>query len=561
MNKTINIHLAKIPFSLDENAYEVLKKYLDDLRLLFEKTKGKEEILEDIEARIAELFVSKQQHPNEVITQKEVEEVIETLGAPEDYMEDSQETETPKQARKLYRDTDDRFVGGVCGGLSHYLGIESVWIRVILLLLVFSSIGGVIMVYILLWILVPEASTTAEKLKMRGEPVNVKNIKKKIKEELDQVSDTVKDMDYQSMSNNLKESSKLAFSWIARALQVLLRLLRVVVGVLLLFWSTLSLFALFISAFIGTLFTTLIPNEIISTTMLYDIPLTSIVIIGVLLVGIPFVFLFTLSVRLLSQSKQIMGRSTQLVLGGLWFLSLLSIITLGVIESNSMALTAKNRSVQSWPIQVNDTLRLKLNDAPEFYESITLFNNDRLIVNANGEQMRLGNILKLNIVKSEEKDLRLVTEKLAKGWTQEQAQKRAEEIQHEIDYYDQVLLIDKYWQTKIGNKQAEQKVKLTLNLPEGQLIFIDNDWASRLEKNIANDQNYGRYELVGHLWKMKKGELVCQDCHGLNGEAKLDEEGFEMKMKQGSTQKTLQINIDEKGLKITTEENDSRAEN
>jgi len=183
MNKTIDIHIAQTLFSLDEQAYGILKNYLERLEFIFIKTEGGKDILEDIEVRISELFSEIKTDERYVISVSEVEQVIETLGSPEDLAGEESESYEPKkeyaEPKKLFRDTDDRFIGGVAGGLSHYIGIDSVWIRIILLILFFSSVGGVVLVYILLWIIVPEAITTADKLKMKGEPVNVSNIKKK----------------------------------------------------------------------------------------------------------------------------------------------------------------------------------------------------------------------------------------------------------------------------------------------------------------------------------------------------------------------------------------------
>ena len=211
MNKATNIHLAQTLFSIDENAYIQLKNYLDRLERLFKNTEGAKDILEDIEARMAELFSERKKDERYVISVEDVQAVIETLGSPEDLAgEDAEQEPTAASARpkKLFRDPDDRFIGGVAGGLSHYIGLDSVWIRLIFLILFFSSVGGVVLVYILLWILVPEAKTTAEKLMMKGEPVNVSNIKKKIKEELEQVSEKVKEVDYENMGDQLKKNPK-----------------------------------------------------------------------------------------------------------------------------------------------------------------------------------------------------------------------------------------------------------------------------------------------------------------------------------------------------------------
>ena len=211
MNKAININLAQTLFSIDENAYIQLRNYLDRLERLFKDTEGAKDILEDIEARIAELFTEMKKDERYVISIEDVKKVIDTLGSPEDLAgEDAEQaTPTPNQPKKLFRDPEDCFIGGVAGGLSHYIGLDSIWIRLIFLILFFSSVGGVVLVYILLWILVPEAKTTAEKLMMKGEPINVSNIKKKIKEELEKVSEKVNGVDYQNIGEQLKKNSKI----------------------------------------------------------------------------------------------------------------------------------------------------------------------------------------------------------------------------------------------------------------------------------------------------------------------------------------------------------------
>ena len=557
MNKTINIHLAKLPFTLDEKAYQRLKKYLDQLNVLFENTQGKEEIIEDIEMRIAELFAEHKQQKEEVITDEIVQAVIDTLGAPEEFVDETEQEKNtqPLGTRKLYRDTDDRFIGGVAGGMSHYFGIESVWIRLLFLLLLFSSIGGIVLIYILLWILIPEAVTTADKLKMRGEPVNVGNIKKKIKEELDQVSDTVKGVDYENLGDKVKEKSKTLFDLLVKALNVLLKLIRVVVGVLLIFWSSMSIIALIISVFIGTIFTSFIPDELLFQSTMYDIPFPLLITTIVLLAGIPFVFLFSLGSRLLSYRKNIMGRSTQLFLGGIWFVALLAIITLAIIESESKAITYEIRNQQSWASQTKDTLRLQRNNPIEAAETTTYFNNERIITEG-GQQFRFGDRIRLDIEQNTNDSIQMVTIKSAKGWSQDKAQNRAESIEHGVDFYDGTFLIDQYWRTALENKSAGQKIKLRLKIPEGQHVWIDEEWGNYLDKKIPNDQNYSRYNIGGHLWKMKDKQLKCQDCNHFQGEAKVDENGLEMDIKNKGNTKSIHVNLNEDGLQITTEGNE-----
>lgn len=110
--------------------------------------------------------------------------------------------------KKLFRDPDDNYIGGVASGLGHYFGVDTSWIRLIWLLLAVFSGGTFILIYLLFWVLVPIAKTTADKLRMKGKPINVSNIEKKIKEEFDEISSKIKDIDYEEAGNSLKKVKK-----------------------------------------------------------------------------------------------------------------------------------------------------------------------------------------------------------------------------------------------------------------------------------------------------------------------------------------------------------------
>src|SRR5690606_21921255 len=138
MNKTVNINLANTLFHIDDDAYNKLRRYLESIKRSFAGTKGSDEIIADIEARIAELFLEKMENERQVITHREVDQVIDVMGQPEDYMvdEDIFEDEPKKtyaeprpRGKKLYRDIDQKYIGGVCAGLEHYLGLDALWIR------------------------------------------------------------------------------------------------------------------------------------------------------------------------------------------------------------------------------------------------------------------------------------------------------------------------------------------------------------------------------------------------------------------------------------------------
>ena len=406
MNKTIDIHLAQTLFSLDEQAYIILKKYLEKLEFVFIKTEGGKDILEDIEVRISELFSEIKTGERYVISVNEVEQVIETLGSPEDLAGEESDTYEAKsnytEPKKLFRDTDDRFIGGVAGGLSHYVGVDSIWVRLILLILFFSSIGGVVLVYILLWIIVPEATTTADKLKMKGEPVNVSNIKKKIKEELDQVSNTVKEVDYENLGNQLKKKSKSFSDFLLQLVKGLFKLAGLFIGIIFLVISSISLLGLFIGTILGSVFTAIIPNELLQLGVSMDLPVIFIGLFIFLIAGIPFVFLFTLGLHLLGNSGQIMGRTPKLLLLGLWVFAAIALSIFGIIESKAFAVTSKKSELIEWENNAADTLKIYVNEHQKYSETVTLFNDLTIVENELGESYRLDNNVRLYIEKSKE---------------------------------------------------------------------------------------------------------------------------------------------------------------
>ena len=140
MNKTVNINLAGIFFHIDEDAYIKLQRYLDAIKRSFTDSQGRSEIIADIEARIAELFTERVKHDKQVIGNKEVEDVIAIMGQPEDYLVDDEIFDDEPKAyqktkftasKKLFRDTDNSYIGGVASGLGHYLGIDAIWVRLI----------------------------------------------------------------------------------------------------------------------------------------------------------------------------------------------------------------------------------------------------------------------------------------------------------------------------------------------------------------------------------------------------------------------------------------------
>lgn len=196
MNKTVTVNIGGIVFHIDENAYERFKQYLEAIRSHFTTAEGRDEIMQDIESRIAEMFQDRIKDSKQVITLEDVEEVTIQMGRPEQFGDEAAHEEQSKSERpevqegpvkrRLFRNPDDKLLGGVCSGVANYFDIDAVWVR-LAFAFIFFVFGSGFLLYILLWIIVPEAKTTAEKLQMRGEPVTISNIEKNVKEEMEQI--------------------------------------------------------------------------------------------------------------------------------------------------------------------------------------------------------------------------------------------------------------------------------------------------------------------------------------------------------------------------------------
>ena len=209
MKKTLTVNLGGTVYHIDDDAYRLLDNYLSNLKHYFRKQEGAEEIINDIEMRIAELFAEKVAAGKQVITVQDVEEVIARVGKPEDFgiteddAESNKRTEQSSSAsqtytrtagsRRLFRDPDSKLLGGVAAGLAAYLGWDITLVRILMIVLVFVPYCPMIILYIVGWIVIPEAHTAAEKLSMRGEAVTIENIGKTVTDGFEKVANGVND--------------------------------------------------------------------------------------------------------------------------------------------------------------------------------------------------------------------------------------------------------------------------------------------------------------------------------------------------------------------------------
>lgn len=210
MKKTFTINISGIIFHIDDDAYSKLNSYLSSIKRHFNNLNGKEEVIADIESRIAEILQAKLTDNKQVIGVEDIDEVIVIMGQPSDFADDEDDSAEPSQAhhsyKRLYRDSENKMIGGVASGIAAYLHTDPLWIRILFIISLFTTLG--IFIYVILWIALPEAFTTTERLEMKGEKVNISNIEKSIKDEFDKLKGKINDLTQQAKETVKK---KVAF--------------------------------------------------------------------------------------------------------------------------------------------------------------------------------------------------------------------------------------------------------------------------------------------------------------------------------------------------------------
>jgi phage shock protein PspC (stress-responsive transcriptional regulator) len=546
MNKTVNINLASTFFHIDESAYAKLKSYLKTLENGFKNTVGKEEILKDIEARIAELFQEIKTNSDYVISEADVDKIISVLGQPEDFITEEEEdfiqTEEPIR-KKLFRDPDDNYIAGVASGLGHYFGIDASWIRLIWLFLVVFSGGTFITIYILFWILVPEAKTTVDKLKMKGKPVNISTIEKKIKEEFDEVSSKIKDIDYEKASNSLKKKSRNFFHFLEETLRAIPKVILKIFGILFLIISISTIITILTTGIVLLFFGTLLwPFDFLGFDLIPNVLGALSVFLFIL---IPFLFLFSLGVRLLRGNSSTFGSVGRIILLGLWIAAIATFVTLGANEIRSHRVTATKKENHPLPLKLNDTLKVQIfpiqeNTTVWEFEKSNPLNNLFTRIREDRRQVSL------SVKRSRESQSTLQIKASAKGSNEKRAQKKVQQVNYHWELEGNKLYLDQFISNKELSSLVHKDIALTLHLAEGQILNLDRNLNTLMQYPVKNDQGFHSRKTAGYLWKMGVEKLECLDCPPNKSKLQLE-------YQDADGDEKLHLKVDEDGIRLKTE--------
>lgn len=518
MKKTVKVSLGGFAYDVEEDAFQLLDSYINALKSRLNNEKESQEIIQDIEERISELFAEKK-GSSEAISIEIVNEIIQILGKPEEIVSESDASyhrnNTYIRNRRLYRNPDHSYIAGVCSGLGEYFGTDPIVFRIIFLVLLFAKGFGLIL-YIVLWIVVPKAITPKQKLEMKGEPFNISNIEKSIKEEYSNVNKSINKTGLGGFIEKLVNLiGRLAY-WFIQFLLILIKIIAAIIAIVLIVTMLIALFVLISVLFFGgMLFNTAFPeihgiplSEVI--TSMFDFSSGIWLTIPIfLIIAIPIFVILYIGIRILFRFRARDGL-LGLIAAGVWIASIviLAITLFYQVKSFTIRKNVTETVAISPQLPKGGTLYIKSKDQPDsayyFHSNVVELDEYRL-TKVNGRTYITGKP-SLTIEKGGNEKPELIFVRKARGGTALSAEMTAKSIKYNYVLNDSVLNLDSYFTVPSGEKWKLQELSITLKIPEDYKIFIDSSVEDILNPHQPLS-DYWPNEMVDKKWTLKEKML------------------------------------------------------
>jgi len=495
MNKTISIHLQGTPFQIEERAYQLLSNYLDKLKRILQNEKGAEEIIQDVELRMAELFTKQLQPSKKVIEQTMVEEVLAILGNPEVFGEENLNSEQEsfnKQTeliveKRLFRDEENAIIGGVCAGFANYMNWDVTFIRAIYIcLIIFGGFG--LPLYFVLWIITPKAKTSFEKLQMKGKPVNLESMKSEIEDAAERIQKKSK-----VWTNKMKEENGIqsGIKKLVRVFSVLFGLFTLLLGTVLFITAIVFLFGDpdFIPAQVngefmslGDFGTLILESAVDSDYMIWGIIFTAISVIGLLwMTGIRAIFTFKSSIIRYS-------------FFGLVFMMVVGVVLLSLTGAKTGRAFAVNGEIEKELFSLDTTiLNLNFENSSSMDKQgfKTVSKGEMGLIKVSNNRIFLHGI-EIEYKKSEDSLFHVKHYFTANGRDHQKALLKAKHIDFKTTLNGNTIQANTFYTFPVSDKLRDQKVKLIIKVPangqvkvNGKIVypFLEDELETKIEEN------------------------------------------------------------------------------
>lgn len=534
MNKTISVNISGLVFNIEEEAYNSLRQYLDTLRRNFSGSQGGDEIMRDIESRIAELFQERLANTRQVITMEDVDYIKTVMGQPEAYFEEEAASDNTSgttwqqpagtRRKRIFRDTDNRILGGVCSGLAAYFGWDPLLVRLVFVILVLGFGVGIIP-YIILWIIIPKAITTADKLEMYGEPVTAENISRAVNQGFQDIKGRFGKGRWPGKPNgngynSVRSGLNTAVDFSESLLQRLIRFVGRVLGFLMLFAGAIFLTGTLVAVF-GI--QTMLPfpgaadmSALDWAGVLYPSDTTAaLALAGTLLMAlIPAVALILGGLHL--------GLNLRARRAGLIGLVLLALFLTGIVFSAISGIAVGTDFTQEAEVQtpltvpaVGDTMYVNLQTRPIQTKlagkgTIRLNGQDNDWFYIENDTL-YAQELRVYIERSAQQQLvcDMITE--AHGRTLERAAERASNVRYTAGFSGDTLYFQPFVGYHRNDRFREQEAELRVYIPDSQVVVFSPGTTRKINSvDVVPGENF--WDNRDEYWMMTPEGLRCISC-------------------------------------------------
>ena len=504
MDKTININLSGTLFKIDEDAYKILRDYLQAIDLRFRNTKGGNETVEDIESRISEIFLS-QTGIAGVITRENVEYMISVIGKPEDF-ESAETEEVPAdhsyRRKRLYRNPDDTIIAGVCGGIGAYLNTDPVLLRILFVFFTaFFAFG--FFLYLILWIALPVANNETRQREMYGNEYGSVMSQKRQYAGSDRVGSPSYNKGYYR-SSRIGNALNEAFRAIGRVLFIALRIFLVIVGALLLltgFTFLLTFVLIFVFKMPGAFSTNALDFNIVYLPDFINYLVSPaifpwVMVLALIVLILPLLGLIYWGVKMIFWFRANDG-ALSLILIVVWALALTGLVML--LFSEGVSFADSSRSSSKIPLNnPGDTICLSsANRVSELISDKTLpFNTEDYSVLINDEKKELYIAPEMEIEASGEEASGVRVKKESYGSSEITAFNKTNDLIYNYEIAGDTLFFDDFFTVPSGRRWSADNIEVTIYLPVGTTLKIDSPLERLLDLNWNTDEDENHYPLV-----------------------------------------------------------------
>jgi phage shock protein PspC (stress-responsive transcriptional regulator) len=526
MDKTININLAGTLFQIDEEAFRILRDWLQAINNRLRNAQGGPETIEDIESRVAEIFQS-QRGLAGVISKDNVESMISIIGRPEDFetYEDNSAGPVYSSPRKrMYRNPDDMIISGVCGGIGAYLNIDPVLFRILFVLFTFFGVGA--FVYIVLWIALPPANTDSRKREMYGSSYNSAMSYKNREISFSSGDTSAYNSGYYN-SSRIGNAVNEIFSAVGRVLFVIMRIFLIFIGIMLVLTGFLVILTI-VMVLVFKLPGMFSPNDS-SVHFLYFRDFLNyvvnpsaapwIIFLTLLAVILPMLALIYWGVKMIFwfKAKDGIFSLTGLVL---WVITVTILVMLLFKEGISFAETGRATSQQLMTAPP-DTLFFVTGRRPEDLNSLKEFSipDDNYNVLMDETQHKLYINAELNLYPSQDNEAKIEINKQSSGRTKSEAARKAESLEYNYTLRNDTLRLDEYFALPAGSRWSADNLEVNLFIPVNTILYFDNNCAGLLHR--GNSISYT--DMDGETWTTHD---YNEEWHLGNRYWRLNEEGM-----------------------------------